>query len=89
MTPFEKFKEKAALVNHWIKEEKPKIQRFGCEKCKYVHYTHESFDRFYTYNYCVCCCLPNWLKPVARISECPKKNNPNAGKLISVCKVNS
>lgn len=46
MTPFDKFKETAALVNLWITEEKPKIERFGCRNCQYAHSMHESFDRF-------------------------------------------
>lgn len=41
MTPFDKFKETAALVNLWITEEKPKIERFGCRNCQYAHSTHE------------------------------------------------
>lgn len=44
MTPFDKFKETAALVNLWITEEKPKIERFGCRNCSSAHSTHESFD---------------------------------------------
>lgn len=47
MTPFDKFKETAALVNLWITEEKPKIERFGCRNCQYAHSMHESFDRFF------------------------------------------
>ena len=74
MTPFDKFKETAALVNLWIREEQPKIERF---------------DRFFTNGYCICNCLPNWHTPIARIDECPKKNNPRAGKLSSICKVNT
>lgn len=47
MTPFDKFKETAALVNLWTIEEKPKIERFGCRNCQYAHSTFESFDRFF------------------------------------------
>lgn len=89
MTPFDKFKETAALVNLWIAEEKPKIERFGCRNCSSAHSTHESFDRFCTNQYGICNCLPNWRTPIARIDECPKKNNPRAGKLSSICKVNT
>lgn len=89
MTPFDKFKETAALVNLWITEEKAKIERFGCRNCQYAHSMHESFDRFFTNQYGACSCLPNWCTPIARIDECPKKNNPRAGKLSSICKVNT
>lgn len=89
MTPFEKFKETAALVNVWIREEQPKRERFGCKNCQYLHGTFESFDRFFTNGYCVCNCLPYWHTPIAQIDECPKKNNPNAGRLSSICRVNT
>lgn len=89
MTPFDKFKETAALVNLWIREEQPKIERFGCNNCHYSHANFQSFDRFFTNQYRTCDCLPHWNTPVARIDECPKKNNPRAGKLSSICKVNT
>ena len=88
MTPFEEFKETAALVKHWIEIEKPKIKDFGCDGCKHNTYTFKSCCGYHTYSYSVCCCLPYWYKPIARISECPKKNNPDAGSLKSVCRVN-
>ena len=50
MTPFDKFKETAALVNLWIREEQPKIERFGCNNCHYSHANFQSFDRFLRIN---------------------------------------
>lgn len=88
MTPFEKFKKHAETVLFWIEDEKPRVRRFGCENCNYRRYHCDSDFGVATQSYQVCCCLPCWYTPIAKLDSCPKEDYPNAGKLSSIIKVN-
>jgi len=89
MDALEKFKKHAQTVLLWIEDEKPRVQRFKCENCQYRRYHCDSNFGVFTHSYRVCCCLPCWYTPIAKLDSCPKENNPKAGKLSSICRVNT
>ena len=48
----------------------------------------DALEKF-NHSYRVCCCLPCWYTPIAKLDSCPKEDNPKAGKLSSICRVNT
>lgn len=89
MDALEKFKKHAQTVLLWIEDEKPRVQRFKCENCQYRRYHCDSNFGVFTHSYRVCCCLPYWYTPIAKLDSCPKEDNSKAGKLSSICRVNT